>query len=62
MVQGIGFRPFVYRIAVKRNLVGSVRNLRDSSVEIIVQGDEKSIYSFVDELINNKPPLALYED
>jgi hydrogenase maturation protein HypF len=62
MVQGIGFRPFVYRIAVKRNLVGNVRNLRDSSVEIIVQGDENSIYSFVDELINNKPPLALYED
>jgi hydrogenase maturation protein HypF len=62
MVQGIGFRPFVYRIAVKRNLVGSIRNLRDSSVEIIVQGDEKSIYSFLHELINNKPPLASYED
>lgn len=62
LVQGIGFRPFVYRIAVKRNLVGSVRNLRDSSVEIIVQGDEKSIYTFLDELINSKPPLAFYEE
>ena len=62
MVQGIGFRPFVYRIAVKRNLVGRVRNLRDSSVEIIVQGDEKNVHSFLDELIKNKPPLASYED
>ncbi|MGC1134077.1 MAG: carbamoyltransferase HypF [Nitrososphaeraceae archaeon] len=62
LVQGIGFRPFVYRIAVERNLIGLVRNLANSSVEIIVQGDEKNVYSFLDELINNKPPLASYSN
>ena len=38
VVQGVGFRPFVYRIAHERNLVGSVRNLGDAGVEIQVEG------------------------
>ncbi|MBN1682673.1 acylphosphatase, partial [Candidatus Bathyarchaeota archaeon] len=37
-VQGVGFRPFIYRMAVANNLNGYVINLGDAGVEIIVEG------------------------
>lgn len=58
IVQGVGFRPFVYRIAVKNSLVGFVRNRADALVEIVVEGERKRIESFIQELKNEKPPLA----
>jgi len=62
IVQGVGFRPFIYRIAVKNNLVGYVRNLGDAGVRIVVEGDESNISSFLDMLKNDKPPLAVIND
>ena len=41
VVQGVGFRPFVYRLANHHNLKGWVRNT-SGSVEIEVEGDEES--------------------
>jgi len=38
-VQGVGFRPFVYRTAVGRKLAGFVRNLGDAGVEIEIDED-----------------------
>ena len=38
IVQGVGFRPFIYRIAVKNKLKGYVLNLGGSEVEIWVEG------------------------
>jgi len=61
VVQGIGFRPFVYRIAVKRGLTGYVLNLGDAGVKIVAEGDKKSIKSFLRALQDEKPPLAYYE-
>ncbi len=58
IVQGVGFRPFVYRIAVKRGLKGFVQNLKDASVRIVVEGPEQNIKSFLDALVKEKPPLA----
>ncbi|MCX8170903.1 MAG: carbamoyltransferase HypF [Candidatus Bathyarchaeota archaeon] len=58
IVQGVGFRPFVYRIAVRNNLRGYVRNRGDSCVEIVVDGEEKDIKSFLRDLVEKKPPLA----
>ncbi|MBD3202791.1 carbamoyltransferase HypF [Candidatus Woesearchaeota archaeon] len=52
IVQGVGFRPFVYRQAVKRNLLGSVNNVGEG-VEIIINDKE-----FIETVINNKPPLS----
>ncbi len=46
LVQGVGFRPFVYRIAVKNGLAGYVRNRGDAGVEILLEGDAQSIKSF----------------
>jgi len=62
IVQGVGFRPFVYRIAVKNNLNGYVRNRGDSCVEMLLEGNESSIKCFLKDLVNKKPPLAkIYE-
>ena len=58
IVQGVGFRPFVYRIAVQNGLKGYVRNRGDAGVEIILEGNEPSIRKFLVELETKKPPLA----
>lgn len=60
LVQGIGFRPFIYRIAVKRGLRGYVTNLGDAGVCIEVNGDEEEIKQFLREIIEKKPKQALY--
>lgn len=57
IVQGVGFRPTVYRIAKKYDLNGYVRNL-GNIVEIILEGRKEDIISFKDDLLKNKPPLA----
>jgi len=62
IVQGVGFRPFIYRIAVKNKLVGYVRNRGDAVVDIIVEGKENNVKNFLRELKAKKPPLArIYE-
>ena len=56
-VQGVGFRPFVYRLASKLNLFGTILNT-DQGVVIEVEGEEPSIHSFIDTLRSSPPPLA----
>jgi hydrogenase maturation protein HypF len=58
IVQGVGFRPFVYRTAAKNGLVGYVRNRGDAVVEIVVEGNKDSVAQFLEELKKEKPPLA----
>jgi len=60
LVQGIGFRPFVYRIAVSKGLGGYVKNLGDAGVEVLVEGEEARIHAFLRDLKDKKPPIALY--
>ena len=57
IVQGVGFRPFVYRIATELELAGYVRNL-GNVVEIIIQGSEDKIVDFIYKLQNELPPIA----
>ncbi|HET6731534.1 carbamoyltransferase HypF [Mycobacterium sp.] len=60
VVQGVGFRPFVYTTAVALGLSGSVRN--DSSGAFIeVEGDGGDVDSFVTRLTDRPPPLAVIE-
>ena len=58
IVQGVGFRPFIYRIAIQNNLKGYVRNCGDAGVEIVVEGDKNKIENFLEDLNSKKPPLA----
>ena len=62
IVQGVGFRPFVYRTAVKHGLAGYVRNRGDAGVEILLEGADEAITAFLRDLQEQKPPQAqIYE-
>lgn len=60
VVQGVGFRPFVYSCAAALNLAGCVRN--DSSGAVIeVEGDAGDVENFLSRLRDRPPPLAVIE-
>jgi len=56
-VQGVGFRPFVYRLAAKHGLDGWVRNSL-GEVEILAQGNPEALAAFGHSLLHDAPPLA----
>jgi len=57
VVQGVGFRPWVYRLAQKHDVTGRVSN--DSrGVVIDLYADEERIDDFIDELERTSPPAA----
>jgi hydrogenase maturation protein HypF len=56
IVQGVGFRPFVYRLARENTLAGWVLN-GDQGVEIHLEGDNRNMEAFVREM-RSKPPAA----
>ncbi|MCX5707646.1 MAG: carbamoyltransferase HypF [Candidatus Omnitrophica bacterium] len=57
IVQGVGFRPFVHRLAVDLGISGFVLNTSDG-VEIHAEADPKKLKSFFLRLKNELPPLA----
>lgn len=60
VVQGVGFRPFVYTTAVRLGLSGSVRN--DTSGAVIeVEGGTDDIDAFLARLVEHPPPLVVIE-
>jgi hydrogenase maturation protein HypF len=56
-VQGVGFRPFVYRLAVELGLEGIVRN-SDGHVVIETAGTQDALDEFVHRIVQDAPPLA----
>ncbi|WP_372747005.1 acylphosphatase, partial [Lutibacter sp.] len=56
-VQGVGFRPYVYALAIKFNLKGTVSN-NEKGVLIVAQGFQRNIDAFYSELINFPPPVS----
>ena len=56
-VQGVGFRPFVYRLANELGLTGQVRN-QLGQVEILANGLPEALDRFARDLIEKAPPLA----
>ncbi|HZU87052.1 MAG TPA: carbamoyltransferase HypF, partial [Anaerolineaceae bacterium] len=57
VVQGVGFRPFIFALATRHDLTGWVRNT-SSGVEIEVFGATEALRSFVRAIQVEKPPLA----
>jgi hydrogenase maturation protein HypF len=57
VVQGVGFRPFVYNLARQLGLCGWVRNTA-AGVEMELQGQEKELEHFLHHLHHDAPPLA----
>ena len=61
IVQGVGFRPYVYRLATERHLAGQIANT-SSGVVIEVEGAEEVVDDFVSSLPTQAPPLAMVTD
>lgn len=61
LVQGVGFRPFIYNLATKFSLAGFVQN-DTNGVFIDVEGRNESIKEFLDHLIKSPPPHVIIED
>lgn len=57
VVQGVGFRPFIYTLASKFGLKGSVSN-GSSGVEIYINATCDQLEQFLNEINNNKPSLS----
>ncbi|MGI9239108.1 MAG: carbamoyltransferase HypF [Woeseiaceae bacterium] len=56
-VQGVGFRPFVYRLAKEYALLGSVQN-RLGEVEVVAIGPPEALQKFRNDLVEKAPPLS----
>jgi hydrogenase maturation protein HypF len=61
VVQGVGFRPFVFQLATRHGLIGWVCNTSED-VKIEVQGDSHDLEQFVFDLQHKAPPLARIEN
>jgi hydrogenase maturation protein HypF len=57
IVQGVGFRPFVYRLAVKNSLTGFVQNSPEGAIAE-VEGIPEDIDTFYNSIRQELPPLA----
>ncbi len=62
IVQGVGFRPFIHRLAFRYGLDGYVRNVGGSEVEIWVEGPSERVENFVRSISEEKPPPAVIEE
>ena len=60
-VQGVGFRPFIYREAVRNGLNGYVVNLGDAGVDVIVEGNRNLIESFIGDVKRKAPRVSELE-
>jgi hydrogenase maturation protein HypF len=61
VVQGVGFRPFVWRLAAELGLDGTVVN-RAGQVEIEVAGAQDAVEAFAGRLLSDAPPRARVEE
>lgn len=55
IVQGVGFRPFVYNYAVCNGYKGNIRN---TSTGVLIELASENPYDFINHIKNNCPPLA----
>ncbi|MBM7833497.1 carbamoyltransferase HypF [Clostridium sardiniense] len=61
IVQGVGFRPFIYKIALENNLYGSVYNT-SKGVYIDIEGEKENIDIFIKDIRKKAPVLSKIEN
>jgi hydrogenase maturation protein HypF len=60
IVQGVGFRPFVYNLAYRLGVTGWVKNTSDG-VYAVAEGDPATVAAFVAGIRDGAPPMAVVE-
>src|SRR5215208_2074318 len=60
IVQGVGFRPYIYGLATRYHLYGWVCNT-SGGVEILVEGESEELERFMQSLPVEKPLLAMID-
>jgi len=60
IVQGVGFRPFIYNLATAHSLHGWVLNSTEG-VSIDVEGEKQALETFIDAIPKKAPPLAMID-
>lgn len=60
-VQGVGFRPFIFGIAKKYDIVGTVQNNMDG-VRIFAEGKKENVEAFIQEIKENPPRLSRIDE
>lgn len=61
IVQGVGFRPFIHRLAAQQNINGWVQN-SSAGVVIEAEGESESIATFIGQIEQQPPPLAVIRE
>jgi len=61
LVQGVGFRPFIYRLALEYGLKGHVEN-NNLGVKIIAEGEELELNAFITSIPNRSPQASSVEN
>ncbi len=61
IVQGVGFRPFIYKLAIEQKLTGFVLN-STNGVQIEAEGKKESLDKFIYRIKNELPPAAEITD
>ncbi len=61
IVQGVGFRPFLFNIARNNGLKGYILNRGNAGVRLTLQGESKSIENFIVDVRSNKPKISYIE-
>jgi len=62
IVQGVGFRPFIYLLATRDGLSGFVRNMGDAGVQVVVEGEKNKIGKFIAAIRAEQPALARVDE
>ncbi|MHA1732216.1 MAG: carbamoyltransferase HypF [Promethearchaeota archaeon] len=62
VVQGVGFRPFLYNLARGFHLVGTIQNRGNFGVEVVLEGPAAALEAFVSDLRGNLPSVSYIED
>ncbi len=61
IVQGVGFRPFLFNLAKDNNLNGYILNRGNAGVRLMLQGDNTNIKKFVKQVKEKKPEISFIE-
>jgi len=62
IIQGVGFRPLLFNLARNYNLKGIILNRGNAGVRLILQGNKRDLWEFIDDIKKKKPSISYIEN